>query len=120
MHSLFREDWVRVLATFNMLGVGVIPSDSERVLLLSYLLGVIPYAFVGDKLELTLCLFVKSFNLLILVITSAMQGYCPSRSAVAKFRAEAVYNEFMKQWNIGVYFSLRYFIQLGDGQMLLG
>lgn len=36
-----------------------------------------------------------------------MQGYCPSRSAVAKFRSEAIYTEFMKQWNIGVYFSLR-------------
>lgn len=35
-------------------------------------------------------------------------GYCHTRSAVAKFRAEAVYIEFMKQWNIGVYFSLRY------------
>ncbi|KAK4486144.1 hypothetical protein RD792_008812 [Penstemon davidsonii] len=37
-----------------------------------------------------------------------MEGYCPSRSAVARFRAEAVYVEFMKQWNIGVYFSLRF------------
>ncbi|KAJ7956061.1 conserved oligomeric Golgi complex subunit 2 [Quillaja saponaria] len=37
-----------------------------------------------------------------------LEGYCPSRSAVAKFRSEAVYTEFMKQWNIGVYFSLRF------------
>ncbi|KAK3043270.1 hypothetical protein RJ639_002513 [Escallonia herrerae] len=37
-----------------------------------------------------------------------LEGYCPSRSAVAKFRTEAVYIEFMKQWNIGVYFSLRF------------
>ncbi|KAK2648240.1 hypothetical protein Ddye_015729 [Dipteronia dyeriana] len=37
-----------------------------------------------------------------------LEGYCPSRSAVAKFRAEAVYVEFMKQWNVGVYFSLRF------------
>lgn len=37
-----------------------------------------------------------------------LEGYCPSRSAVAKFRSEAIYNEFMKQWNIGVYFSLRF------------
>lgn len=44
-----------------------------------------------------------------------VQGYCPSRSAVAKFRAEAVYVEFMKQWNIGVYFSLRYSLQLYYG-----
>lgn len=37
-----------------------------------------------------------------------LEGYCPSRLAVANFRAEAVYVEFMKQWNIGVYFSLRF------------
>jgi hypothetical protein len=37
-----------------------------------------------------------------------IEGYCPSRSAVAKFRSEAVYTEFMKQWNLGVYFSLRF------------
>ncbi|KAK6123711.1 hypothetical protein DH2020_042546 [Rehmannia glutinosa] len=35
-------------------------------------------------------------------------GYCPSRSAVAKLREETVYIEFMKQWNTGVYFSLRF------------
>ncbi|CAK8562890.1 unnamed protein product [Lathyrus sativus] len=37
-----------------------------------------------------------------------LEGYCPSRSAVAKFRSEAIYTEFMKQWNLGVYFSLRF------------
>ncbi|KAG6754184.1 hypothetical protein POTOM_042195 [Populus tomentosa] len=37
-----------------------------------------------------------------------LEGYCPSRSAVTKFRAEAIYIEFMKQWNVGVYFSLRF------------
>ncbi|KAJ9568385.1 hypothetical protein OSB04_004351 [Centaurea solstitialis] len=37
-----------------------------------------------------------------------LEGYCPSRSAVANFRAEAVYVDFMRQWNIGVYFSLRF------------
>ncbi|XP_065873329.1 conserved oligomeric Golgi complex subunit 2 [Euphorbia lathyris] len=37
-----------------------------------------------------------------------LEGYCSSRSAVAKFRAEPVYVEFMKQWNVGVYFSLRF------------
>ncbi|KAF2311467.1 hypothetical protein GH714_024072 [Hevea brasiliensis] len=42
----------------------------------------------------------------LLEISSA--GYCPSRSSVAKFRGEVVYAEFMKQWNIGVYFSLRF------------
>ncbi|CAN8270864.1 unnamed protein product [Cochlearia groenlandica] len=37
-----------------------------------------------------------------------LEGYCLSRSAVTKFRAEAVCIEFMKQWNVGVYFSLRF------------
>ncbi|KAI3454999.1 hypothetical protein Pfo_011662 [Paulownia fortunei] len=37
-----------------------------------------------------------------------LEGYCPSRSAVSKLREEAVYIEFMKQWNTGVYFSLRF------------
>ncbi|KAG1363477.1 conserved oligomeric Golgi complex subunit 2 [Cocos nucifera] len=37
-----------------------------------------------------------------------LEGYCPSRSAVAKFRSEVVYLDFMKQWNVGVYFSLRF------------
>ncbi|XP_061342217.1 conserved oligomeric Golgi complex subunit 2 isoform X3 [Gastrolobium bilobum] len=37
-----------------------------------------------------------------------LEGFCPSRSAVAKFRSEAIYTEFIKQWNIGVYFSLRF------------
>ncbi|KAL4584795.1 hypothetical protein LXL04_009405 [Taraxacum kok-saghyz] len=37
-----------------------------------------------------------------------LEGYCPSRSAVANFRAEGVYVDFIKQWNIGVYFRLRF------------
>ncbi|XP_047946948.1 conserved oligomeric Golgi complex subunit 2 [Salvia hispanica] len=37
-----------------------------------------------------------------------LEGHCPSRSAVAKLREEPVYIEFMKQWNTGVYFSLRF------------
>lgn len=43
-----------------------------------------------------------------LVFLADLEGYCPSRSAVANFRAEAVYVDFIKQWNIGVYFSLRF------------
>lgn len=37
-----------------------------------------------------------------------LEGYCPSRSEAVKFRSEAAYIEFMKQWNVGVYFSLRF------------
>lgn len=50
--------------------------------------------------------FLKNYNSS-LDFLAHLEGYCPSRSAVAKFRGEAVYLEFMKQWNIGVYFSLR-------------
>ncbi|KAF2541435.1 hypothetical protein F2Q68_00030109 [Brassica cretica] len=49
-----------------------------------------------------------STEVLDVVRTSMLQGYCPSRTAVTKFRTEAVYIEFMKQWNVGVYFSLRF------------
>ncbi|XP_071710874.1 conserved oligomeric Golgi complex subunit 2-like [Rutidosis leptorrhynchoides] len=43
-----------------------------------------------------------------LAFLADLEGYCPSRAAVANFRADAVYVDFMKQWNIGVYFSLRF------------
>ncbi|KAL9239363.1 hypothetical protein vseg_013695 [Gypsophila vaccaria] len=39
---------------------------------------------------------------------SHLEGYCTSLYAVSKFRAEPVYTDFMKQWNLGVYFSLRF------------
>ncbi|KAI3881402.1 hypothetical protein MKW92_034179 [Papaver armeniacum] len=39
---------------------------------------------------------------------AVLEGYCPSRSSIMKFRSAAVYMEFMKQWNLGVYFSLRF------------
>ncbi|KAL6996985.1 Conserved oligomeric Golgi complex subunit 2 [Sarracenia purpurea var. burkii] len=51
--------------------------------------------------------FLKNYNSS-LNFLAHLEGYCPSRSSVAKFRAEAVYVEFMKQWNVGVYFSLRF------------
>jgi len=37
-----------------------------------------------------------------------LEGYCPSKSAVVKFRSEAIHADFMKIWNVGVYFSLRF------------
>ncbi|KAK9117522.1 hypothetical protein Sjap_016469 [Stephania japonica] len=37
-----------------------------------------------------------------------LEGHCPSGSSVSKFRSEAIYVEFMKLWNVGVYFSLRF------------
>ncbi|WVZ61273.1 hypothetical protein U9M48_011175 [Paspalum notatum var. saurae] len=37
-----------------------------------------------------------------------LEGYCHSKSAVTKFRSEPAYTDFMRQWNVGVYFSLRF------------
>ncbi|AQK61588.1 Oligomeric Golgi complex subunit 2 [Zea mays] len=37
-----------------------------------------------------------------------LEGYCISKSAVTKFRSELAYTDFMRQWNVGVYFSLRF------------
>ncbi|OAY80434.1 Conserved oligomeric Golgi complex subunit 2 [Ananas comosus] len=30
-----------------------------------------------------------------------LEGYCPSKSAVTRFRSEAVYTDFIRQWNVG-------------------
>ncbi|EPS73270.1 hypothetical protein M569_01480, partial [Genlisea aurea] len=51
--------------------------------------------------------FLKNYKLS-LDFLDYLEGYCPSRSAVSKFREEMVYIEFMKLWNTGVYFSLRF------------
>jgi len=37
-----------------------------------------------------------------------LEGYCQSKSAIIKFRSEPAYTDFMRQWNVGVYFSLRF------------
>ncbi|KAL6638274.1 hypothetical protein ACP70R_025846 [Stipagrostis hirtigluma subsp. patula] len=37
-----------------------------------------------------------------------LEGFCHSKSAVTKFRSEPVYTDFIRQWNVGVYFSLRF------------
>ncbi|XP_072970443.1 conserved oligomeric Golgi complex subunit 2 [Typha angustifolia] len=43
-----------------------------------------------------------------LAFLAFLEGFCPSKSAVTRFRSEAIYTEFMRQWNVGVYFSLRF------------
>lgn len=37
-----------------------------------------------------------------------LEGNCLSKSAVGKFRSQPVYNDFVKQWNLGAYFTLRF------------
>ncbi|KAL6909387.1 hypothetical protein ACP4OV_001668 [Aristida adscensionis] len=37
-----------------------------------------------------------------------LEGFCHTKSAVTKFRSEPVYADFIRQWNVGVYFSLRF------------
>lgn len=55
-----------------------------------------------------MCVFVYCDCCLLTIFIFIISGCCPSRSAVSKLRSEAVYTEFMRQWNVGVYFSLRY------------
>uniref|UniRef100_A0A804P622 Conserved oligomeric Golgi complex subunit 2 n=1 Tax=Zea mays TaxID=4577 RepID=A0A804P622_MAIZE len=42
------------------------------------------------------------------ILEISSSGYCISKSAVTKFRSELAYTDFMRQWNVGVYFSLRF------------
>ncbi|KAJ4752312.1 Conserved oligomeric Golgi complex subunit 2 [Rhynchospora pubera] len=43
-----------------------------------------------------------------LAFLAFLEGYCPTKAAVVRFRSETVYADFMRQWNVGVYFSLRF------------
>ncbi|KAL8472211.1 hypothetical protein ACS0TY_029436 [Phlomoides rotata] len=52
--------------------------------------------------------FLKNYKLSLALLEYLEDGYCPSRAIVAKQREEAVCIKFLKQWNTGVYFSLRY------------
>ncbi|KAH7664109.1 COG complex component COG2 protein [Dioscorea alata] len=51
--------------------------------------------------------FLKNYKSSMLFL-DYLEGYCASRSAVTKFRSAPVYVDFMRQWNVGVYFSLRF------------
>ncbi|XP_078437582.1 oligomeric golgi complex subunit-like protein [Wolffia australiana] len=51
--------------------------------------------------------FLKNYKVSLDFLTY-LEGYCATRSAVIKFRSGDVYVDFMKQWNIGVCFSLRF------------
>ncbi|CAO2818154.1 unnamed protein product [Amaranthus hypochondriacus] len=51
--------------------------------------------------------FLKNYRSSIDFLTH-LEGYCTSRYAVTKFRAEPAYVDFIKQWNLGAYFSLRF------------
>lgn len=35
-------------------------------------------------------------------------GYCRSKNAVGAFRTSVAYTDFLKQWNLQIYFTLRY------------
>lgn len=37
-----------------------------------------------------------------------LEGYCQSPAAIAAFRSQTAYTDFMRQWNLGVYFTLRF------------
>ncbi|KAF8762346.1 hypothetical protein HU200_009525 [Digitaria exilis] len=71
-------------------------------------------------LQLAYCLFHKSYRVIYIYAFKCASGYqessliylCAgyfqSKSAVTKFRSEPAYTDFMRQWNVGVYFSLRF------------
>jgi hypothetical protein len=40
-----------------------------------------------------------------------LEGYCRSQNAVATFRTKVAYTDFLKQWNLQIYFTLRYGFQ---------
>lgn len=62
-----------------------------------------PGAFSPGKLEEFLANYKASLNFL-----SFLEGYCPSQAMVVAFRQHPAYADFMKQWNLGVYFNLRF------------
>ncbi|EEC76534.1 hypothetical protein OsI_14326 [Oryza sativa Indica Group] len=37
-----------------------------------------------------------------------LEGYCSSKPAVTKFRSEPAYADFMRQWHVAVYFTLKF------------
>ncbi|GBG89774.1 hypothetical protein CBR_g49627 [Chara braunii] len=62
-----------------------------------------PGAFSPGKPAAFLCNYKASLQFL-----SALEEYCPSQQAVKTFRSQAAYSDFMKQWNLSVYFTLRF------------
>eukprot|EP00850_Spirogloea_muscicola_P009839 SM000056S17957 [mRNA] locus=s56:314391:319655:+ [translate_table: standard] len=43
-----------------------------------------------------------------LAFISFLEGYCHSEAAVLAFRSHVAYSEFLRSWNLGVYFTLRF------------
>lgn len=37
-----------------------------------------------------------------------LQGYCQTQAAIESFRSQTAYVDFLKQWNLGVYYTLRF------------
>eukprot|EP00897_Mesotaenium_endlicherianum_P006823 jgi/Mesen1/6169/ME000317S05297 len=43
-----------------------------------------------------------------LAFLSSLEGYCRTHAALLAFRSHAAYQDFIKQWNLGAYFNLRF------------
>eukprot|EP00850_Spirogloea_muscicola_P011578 SM000072S21212 [mRNA] locus=s72:338837:344159:- [translate_table: standard] len=51
--------------------------------------------------------FLANYNASLAFI-SFLEGYCHSEAAVLAFRSHVAYSEFLRSWNLGVYFTLRF------------
>ncbi|MCO5563968.1 hypothetical protein L7F22_017621 [Adiantum nelumboides] len=49
-----------------------------------------------------------------LIFLDYLEGLCQSKSAISTFRSQPAYLDFLKQWNLGVYFTLRFQEVAGD------
>lgn len=68
-----------------------------------------PGAFSPGKPSVFLANYKASLNFL-----DHLEGYCQSKSAISTFRSQPAYSDFLKQWNLGVYFTLRFQEVAGD------
>ncbi|KAI5081012.1 hypothetical protein GOP47_0004195 [Adiantum capillus-veneris] len=68
-----------------------------------------PGAFSPGKPSIFLANYKASMNFL-----DHLEGYCQSKSAISTFRSQPAYLDFLKQWNLGVYFTLRFQEVAGD------
>eukprot|EP00850_Spirogloea_muscicola_P000815 SM000003S11060 [mRNA] locus=s3:589045:594249:+ [translate_table: standard] len=50
--------------------------------------------------------FLANYNASLAFI-SFLEGYCHSEAAILAFRSHIAYSEFLRSWNLGVYFTLR-------------
>ncbi|KAH7351785.1 hypothetical protein KP509_19G014200 [Ceratopteris richardii] len=68
-----------------------------------------PGAFSPGKPSIFLANYKSSLDFL-----DHLEGFCQSKSAISTFRSQPAYSDYLKQWNLGVYFTLRFQEIAGD------